>query len=148
METNRIIMRPDQFLLVKLISDIGLLVLIWLVQLVIYPSFKYYKTIDLKVWHRFYTKRITIVVLPLMLSQLVLSITLLFISNWSTYHILDICLVLLTWVLTFAIFVPLHQKIDKSQNISESVYKLVKYNWIRTFLWSAIAIFSLYNTLF
>ncbi len=140
-------MQLDQFLFVKLITDFGLLVLIWLVQLVIYPSFNYYRTKDLKVWHKFYTKRITIVVLPLMLSQLILSFTLLFISNWSSYHILDIGLVLLTWILTFAIFVPLHHKIDKSQNISESVYKLVKVNWIRTFLWSAIAVFSFFNML-
>jgi len=140
-------MQIDQILVYKFIPDVGLLVLIWLVQLVIYPSFKYYKTSDLKKWHNIYTQRITLVVLPLMLSQLVLSITLLFISNWANYHILDSVLVVLTWVLTFVIFVPLHQNIDKSKNTFESILKLTKYNWLRTILWTVIAILCIYKIL-
>jgi len=135
-------MQIDQIILYKLIPDIGLLVLIWLVQLVIYPSFKYYNSTDLKLWHNTYTGRMTIVVLPLMLSQLVFSITLLLKSNWSTYHIFDSVLVLTTWLLTFIIFVPLHQNIDNTKHTSKSIHKLVKYNWVRTFLWSLIAILS------
>ncbi len=140
-------MQLDQILLFKLIPDVGLLVLIWLVQLVIYPSFKYYQSKDLKTWHNIYTRRITIVVLPLMLSQLVLSITLLVLSNWMIYHIVDAVLVALTWILTFVIFVPLHQNINNSLNQNESVHKLISYNWIRTLLWSLVVILSIYKIL-
>lgn len=138
-------MQIDQILIYKLLPDIGLLILIWLVQLVIYPSFKFYSSKNLKLWHKMYTRRITIVVLPLMLSQIILSITLLLMSNWTKYHIVDSILVVLTWVLTFAIFVPLHQNIDNNESTSENIYKLVKYNWIRTFLWSLIVALSLYK---
>ena len=135
-------MQIDQIILYKLIPDVGLLILIWLVQLVIYPSFKYYKTADLKHWHSVYTGRITIVVLPLMLSQITLSIILLLKSDWSFFHIVDFILVLLTWISTFTIFVPLHQNIDRNKRISQSVVKLIKYNWFRTFLWSFVAILN------
>lgn len=140
-------MSAELLQLFKLIPDIGVLVLIWLVQLVIYPSFKYYNPTHLKRWHHSYTKRITFIVLPLMLSQLILSIALLFTTAWAITHIFDFVLVLLTWILTFAIFVPLHQNIDKKEDASLSIIKLIKYNWIRTFIWSVIAILSLGNVL-
>ncbi|NBC59101.1 MAG: hypothetical protein GVY05_12570 [Bacteroidetes bacterium] len=140
-------MQIDHIHMYKLIPDIGLMVLIWLVQLIIYPSFKYYNPNNLKLWHRPYTSRITVVVLPLMLSQIVISIILLLISNWASYYIIDSLLVVLTWVLTFVIFVPLHQNIDKSQEASASVSQLIKNNWLRTILWSLIALLSIYKTL-
>ena len=140
-------MATDQILIYKLIPDVGLLVLIWLVQLVIYPSFKYYSASELKLWHNTYTRRITLVVLPLMLSQLVMSIALLLMSNWMSYYMIDSTLVVLTWILTFVIFVPLHQNIDKFQDAFASIHQLVKYNWIRTILWSLIAFMTIYKSL-
>ncbi len=128
----------------KLISDSGLLVLIWLVQLIIYPSFKYCSDLQLSKWHPIYTRRITFVVLPLMLSQLILTILLCFRLEWSFFSIIDLTLVLLTWILTFVIFVPLHQKIDERSSEKNDTYisKLVEYNWSRTLLWTAIFILT------
>ena len=62
----------------QLIVDFGLLVLIWIVQLIIYPSFLYYKSKNLMVWHQKYTERIAVIVLPLMLMQLAIAIYLVF----------------------------------------------------------------------
>lgn len=137
----------ENLLILKLCADFGLLVLIWLVQLVIYPSFKYYMEAELDKWHSIYTNRITIVVLPLMATQLVLSLWLAFHFDWVLFYSLNLFLVLLTWISTFAIFVPLHGKINQKLNRYESVLKLVKYNWIRTFLWSFIASLTLINQL-
>ena len=137
----------DIIFLCKLLSDFGLLVLIWLVQLVIYPSFKYYEISNLKRWHKLYTKRLTVVVLPLMLSQLVLSIYILVQSSWATFEIIDFIFVLLTWVSTFAVFVPLHQNITQNKDINDAVYKLIKYNWFRTAIWTIIPILSLFKAL-
>ena len=140
-------MQTENLLIYKLISDVGLVVLIWLVQLVIYPSFKYYTQENLKKWHEIYTSRITFVVLPLMLSQITLSIILLLKSDWGLFHIVDFILVLLIWVSTFTIFVPLHQNIERNKRIPESAVKLIKYNWFRTFLWSVIVILTYSNVL-
>jgi len=123
---------------------VGLFILIWMVQLVVYPGFKVYEPKNLKKWHDSYTKRITVVVMPLMLVQLSLSLYS-FVLNWdAVLQILDLLLVLLTWITTFLIFVPLHNSIAKEQKMSSSVNKLVKYNWYRTFLWSAILFLTLY----
>lgn len=131
--------------LYKLIADTSLLILIWLVQLVIYPSFKYFQKKELLIWHKIYTGKITIVVLPLMLSQLTLSLWLLIENYLSIYNILNLILVLATWFSTFLTFVPLHQKIDQPEFSDKKVYilKLVKYNWLRTLLWSVIFILTL-----
>lgn len=132
-------MGTDSLLLFKLISDTGLLVLIWLVQLVIYPGFKYYKLQNLKKWHFMYSGKITIVVLPLMLSQLILSCWLTFKYDWELFFTISTVLVVLTWVSTFITFVPLHQKIDaEDENLTVHVQKLITYNWVRTFLWTSI----------
>ena len=45
---------------VRLLLDFGLMVLIWIVQLVIYPGLCYYKSEDLGNWHKIYTGRIGI----------------------------------------------------------------------------------------
>ena len=52
------------------LADFGLLVLIWMVQLVVYPGFKYYQRERLLEWHARYTSRISYIVGPLMLGQL------------------------------------------------------------------------------
>lgn len=136
-------MDTEIIFLFKLLSDFGLLILIWLVQLVIYPGFKFYNDKNLYSWHKLYTRRLTIVVLPLMLSQLVLSVLILVQSNWAIFKIIDSILVVLTWFSTFTIFVPIHQKISQNQDLKHSVNKLVSYNWLRTALWTIIFVLSL-----
>ena len=58
--------------LLRHIVDFGLVVLIWLVQLIIYPSFSYTAKDELQTWHQRYVARITVVVGPLMLLQVLI----------------------------------------------------------------------------
>jgi hypothetical protein len=122
--------------------DFGLVILIWLVQLVVYPSFKYYASSDLLQWHRAYTRGITVVVLPLMLAQLLL-------HGWRVHdapslpHVCLLLLVVSTWLTTFTIFVPLHNNIVAGQALSTTLARLVRYNWMRTVLWSVIFLWGL-----
>ncbi|MEL6803956.1 MAG: hypothetical protein AAFO91_09270, partial [Bacteroidota bacterium] len=53
----------------RLVFDSAALVLIWLVQLVIYPSFLYMDKQDFLVWHPIYTRKVTWVVMPIMLGK-------------------------------------------------------------------------------
>ena len=53
----------------SLTIDFGAVVLIWMVQLIIYPSFVYYADKDLLKWHIPYTQRVTFIVAPIMFSQ-------------------------------------------------------------------------------
>jgi hypothetical protein len=119
--------------------DFGLVILIWLIQLVVYPSFQYLPPTELLQWHRAYTARITVVVMPLMLAQLVLHAWRC-VSNFSFSSAGLLALVMGTWIATMTIFVPLHQKISTGAVPATTLAKLVAYNWIRTLLWTMVFI--------
>ena len=128
---------------IRLIIDFGLVVLIWTVQLVIYPSFLYYQREDLLIWHRKYTSQISLIVIPLMLAQLGFSIVQVTLTS-SFLAISSLVLVLLIWILTFWQFVPIHNSISGSIVDTKMLNTLVKKNWIRTILWTAIFLMSIF----
>jgi hypothetical protein len=130
--------------LLKLLVDTSLFILIWMVQLLIYPSFLYFKEIDIKKWHKRYTGRIIIIVLPLMLGQLLHYSRSVFL-DFSTYNVAMLAAVLGTWGITFFVSVPLHQDLDHLKDSLASRLKLVKTNWIRTALWTVILIINIIN---
>ena len=67
--------------------DFGLVVLIWMIQLIVYPSFLHYTTTNLIKWHRKYTPLIGYIVGPLMLLQLGISIYQISIETVSYTHL-------------------------------------------------------------
>jgi hypothetical protein len=119
---------------ISLLVDAGLMVLIWLVQLVIYPSFTYYQPKDLLKWHQQYTTRLAFVVIPLMLSQLVLAIVAVF-YQLDLVNSCSLLIVLFLWIFTFTSFAPLHHKISEGNTNQSLLQLLIRRNWIRTFLW-------------
>jgi hypothetical protein len=58
--------------------DFALFILIWIVQRIIYPSFMYHSPVSLSQWHAVYSKRIALIVVPLMLGQLLSAVIALF----------------------------------------------------------------------
>jgi hypothetical protein len=132
---------------ISLLVDAGLVVLIWMVQLIIYPSFTYYKSENLIKWHQKYTNSIAIVVVPLMLSQLTLAIVAVFLKqNFTT--ILTLLIVLFLWIFTFLSFAPLHFKISEGNTNQKLLKLLIQRNWIRTFLWSFLLVQHLIVSIF
>ena len=128
--------------LARLLIDFGFVVLIWAVQLVIYPSFGFYAKANLFEWHKSYTARVTFIVLPLMFSQLIISCLQLWnMQNW--YTVVSFVIIIVLWLQTFLIFVPLHQSIDAHKPIKDACNKLVRKNWGRTVLWSLLFVMSL-----
>lgn len=131
---------------IRLLVDTGFLILIWAVQLVIYPSFAHYTADNLFRWHRQYTVRVTYIVLPLMLSQLSLALYHMYnLQNW--YTVLTLLIIILLWVLTFSVFVPLHQSIDIRQPVDRVCDKLLNLNWLRTALWTLLFFMTLFQVL-
>lgn len=127
---------------ISLLIDAGLVVLIWLVQLIIYPSFTYYKPENLFKWHQKYTTRLAFVVIPLMLSQLGLAIVTVF-CELNLVSISSLLIILFLWIFTFVSFAPLHFKISERNSDQNILHLLIRRNWIRTFLWSFLFIFHL-----
>lgn len=128
----------------SLLIDFGLVVLIWLVQLIIYPGLSYYSDTDLKVWHLKYTSNITRLVIPLMMAQFIF-------HSYNLYHqttlIEMICLglIFLVWVNTFFFALPTHQKISEGLDLERTIPYLISINWYRTVLWSMVFLLTLYH---
>jgi putative copper export protein len=127
--------------LVRIIIDFGLLILIWMVQLIIYPSFLYYPKEQLITWHKRYTPSIAVIVGPLMITQLGIAVYQLF-NDQSLINTGYLILVVIVWVLTFLIFVPLHGKINDRSFDASVPKRLVLNNWYRTILWTLIFVVS------
>ena len=122
--------------------DFGLVVLIWLVQLIIYPGFRYYSPTELAIWHPKYSNLITLVVGPLMLAQVGL------VGNnlWQRYSwpaLLSALLVGLMWAATAFVSVPIHNAIAGGDASSATLARLVATNWYRTVGWTAIFLLGL-----
>jgi len=128
--------------LLRLLFDFGLVVLIWLVQLTIYPAFLFYQKENLLKWHQKYTVGISIVVIPLMFGQLITSVLQL-LKTQNAFTLISIILIILVWVITFSQFVPMHSKIAKGESSNALLHKLVRLNWLRTILWSLLFGYSL-----
>jgi len=116
--------------------------LIWTIQLVHYPSMKYIPKDRFPEYHNFHSIRISILAIPLMFAELVTSTILLYqnLNNAiQTIFLVNLILVLLIWLSTFLIQVPLHNALSKEKN-TEKLSKLIFSNWIRTILWTSRSI--------
>ena len=128
--------------IILLLINTALAVLIWMVQLVIYPGFTYYSEAEVKKWHPIYTRKITSLVMPLMLAQLILY--LFSILNTPSVGVITIMvLITFNWVITFLVAIPHHIAMDKKQFTWSERKKLININWYRTIAWSLILIISL-----
>ena len=125
-----------------MLIDFGLVVLIWIVQLIIYPGLLYYSEEDLSKWHDKYTSIISAIVIPAMILQLGYHSYLL-IVNPNIIYGLNFGTVIAIWAVTFFFAIPLHGNIAQKKYIEASIHKLIKINWYRTILWSQIFIIDL-----
>ena len=119
----------------QIIVDSGLCVLIWLVQLIIYPSFHYIKEKDFVSWHSRYTFLISVIVTPLILTQAGIETVRLFEGQIRWWHIMMIGCI---WLSTFIFSVPCHRQLQKKGKETSIIKRLVGTNWLRTILWSML----------
>ena len=86
---------------------------------------------------RFHQQRISIIVVPLMLFELLSGLYLAH-AQWTSlarFHSINIALIVIIWVHTFGIMVPFHNNISTQLNHS-LLQKTLRYHWIRTLSWS------------
>lgn len=131
----------------RLVLDVGLLVLIWMIQLIVYPSFLFYTAKELIAWHKMYTKAIALIVIPLMLGQLGITIYQVFLEQ-NTYTSTSIVLVVFLWGITLLKFAPMHQQISEGNTHEQLLKKLVQINWIRTIIWTILCAMSAASVFF
>lgn len=120
----------------------GLVVLIWLVQVIIYPTFAEIPPDRFARWHSGYTRGVTWIVAPLMFGQVILLIRLL-VARPSWPACLAAGMVSLAWIATFAIAVPAHDRLQATGLDANTIHRLVATNWIRTAAWTLAFLFLL-----
>ena len=123
--------------LARHLSDCSLFILIWIVQLTIYPSFQFMSAQQLIQWHAKYTVRMAWIAGPLILFQTTI-ISIQIVIEISTINILSGFIVGVTWILTYFVSIPLHRTISEDGGSAVELNKLVNTNWYRTICWSAL----------
>ncbi len=107
--------------------------LILVTQIVSYPLFMKINSDIFYEYHKYYRKQISIIVLPVMLSELILTIVLLYLfPNLS--HTFILLFTVIIWLSTILIQVPIHNSLITKYN-TEKIQHLIISNWIRTLFW-------------
>jgi len=133
--------------LIQLFASFFLCGLIWIVQLVHYPSFKYVDNLEFTKFELFHTKNISFIVVPIMVLELATAIILAHNSlGYSKLFFINLILVLTVWLVTFVFSVPCHQKLTRVKNL-RTIDLLVKTNWLRTFIWTLKALLLIYTSM-
>ncbi len=118
--------------------------LIWTIQLVHYPSFKFIKPSAFKDFSSFHGARISIIVMPLMCIELLSSFLITYQNIYneapSAILILNLIGVMLTWGSTFLLSVPIHTELHKNGYNLKKIRLLILTNWPRTILWTVRSI--------
>ena len=124
----------ELLLKVNLLSTSVMVGVIWVIQLLHYPSFHFINDQKYIEFQHFHMQRISFIVVPVMLIELASALLLAYFFE-SSLTIILLALVLGIWAITFIFFTNMHQKLTDGYNHS-IVDRLVQINWSRTALWS------------
>ena len=117
----------------------GLLLLIWLVQVIIYPGFHRIPRERFPDYHRWYVVRIGIFVMPLMLAELLVTAAWLWTGCDMIPASISAAAVAVVWLSTATLQVPIHRRLQHGRD-TDLIQRLVASNWIRTVAWSIKAL--------
>lgn len=120
-------------LLAQLVATAMMTGILWLVQRVQYPLFLGLNDGQFLKWHDLHSARITWIVAPLMILELVVSIALVFLSDVNYWQNISVLLLTLAiWGITFFISVPRHEKLAQNGFDKAVILSLIRTNWGRT----------------
>ena len=123
--------------LATLATSWALFGLIWTVQLVHYPSFRYVP--DFADFHPHHTSSISLIVAPLMVAELAISAWLAYRQQFAWQWFLPLLFVLAIWGITFLRAIPLHEALGRQRDPA-AIEALISVNWPRTVLWTVKAV--------
>lgn len=127
-----------QLLLLHALSTWSLIGLIWTIQVVHYPLFARVGSIGFASYESAHTSRVSVLVIPLMLTELLTSISLVLypppsLAPFSLW--IGLGLIGLIWIITFSLAVPQHRRLSLGFD-AKAHQALLRSNWIRTVAWS------------
>ena len=109
---------------------------IWVIQIVHYPSFHFIEKELYTAFQKFHMNKISIIVIPIMLAELITGM-MLFLdkSSKSPFLIISLIILVLIWLITGVFFSKAHNELITGYQ-ELVVNQLVVMNWIRTLLWT------------
>ena len=121
---------------IHLISTSMMVAIIWIVQILHYPTFKFIDQKKYEEFQDFHMKRISYLIIPIMFVELSSGVIVLIIDS-SLYTPFGVSLMLLIfiWILTALLFSKVHAYLLKGYD-EDSINKLIDLNWIRTIFWT------------
>ena len=130
-------MLPNNFVLIgHLIFTSIMTGVIWVIQIVHYPSFHFIEKELYTAFQKFHMNKISIIVIPIMLAELITGM-MLFLdkSSKSPFLIISFVILVLIWLITGVFFSKAHNELMTGYQ-ELVVNQLVVMNWIRTLLWT------------
>ena len=137
-------MLPNNFVLLgHLIFTSIMTGVIWVIQIVHYPSFHFIEKELYTAFQKFHMNKISIIVIPIMLAELITGM-MLFLdkSSKSPFLIISFVILVLIWLITGVFFSKAHNELMTGYQ-ELVVNQLVVMNWIRTLLWTLRLFFLL-----
>ena len=123
-------------LVIHLVATSIMVGVIWVIQLVHYPSFHFIELKQYTTFQRFHMSRISYVVVPAMLTELfTLIFLIIFMDKIDPLVTVSGLLLIIIWLMTAVFFSGVHQKLTSGYD-KTVVNSLVKLNWGRTLLWT------------
>ena len=116
---------------------------IWVIQLVHYPSFKYVNESDYIIFQKYHMSNISYIVFPVMFTELITALIILFFGEKSLFFVLSLICLFLIWVITGVLFTKYHSILKEGKDLM-IIEKMIKANWIRALLWTMRLIMILF----
>jgi hypothetical protein len=127
----------DDLNIIRNIFDVGIVIVVWLAQVIMYPSLAHIEESVFVSWHRRYANRIAFFVIPLLCGQAIIVAMQIFMGG-GILPIISGLIIVLCWTSTFGLSVPCHAKLQRSGKDLKVIERLVWTNLIRTLLWTFV----------
>ena len=122
--------------LIHLIATAMMVSIIWIIQILHYPTFLFVDKKDYTEFQNFHMKNISYLIIPIMLLELFTGLYILLYNNMINFYFsASFGLLILIWLITALFFSKFHSELSKKYN-RDTILKLIRLNWIRTFFWT------------
>ncbi len=109
--------------------------LIWLVQVVHYPTYKFIDKTQFQEYQIFHTTSISWIVVPIMIIEIISGVFLLFSMKINFWNFLNLLGVFGIWLVTFLFSVNYHNQLHRGFDLN-AIENLILTNWFRTIFWT------------
>ena len=122
--------------LIHLIATAMMVSIIWIIQILHYPTFLFVDKKHYTEFQKFHMKNISYLIIPIMLVELLTGLSILLkIKMINFYFFASFGLLILIWLITALFFSKFHSELSNKYN-HDTILKLIRLNWIRTFFWT------------